>query len=246
MRRRSADARHAFALLALSLTLSACTRGKETADSTTARPTAGARKSALVGAAGTAASLPGALQKPLEQYSADEFAAFVESLAFGGGADKPRKCRKDPACDSGGKQTSARIDAVDGQDSLSATALPTNGVVAARARNTGAYEEARYGMLPGDYQYYLVVLPAADGTATWRLQQLTTGNTARAMTEVATGTFHPCNHPYRKRANRANFYTCSDAHLESDTTMKLRLMMQTGDRIEPLWITCAQGCCTGE
>lgn len=249
MRRRPAVARHAFVLLSACSLLAACTKGKERADSaaaTGARAPAPGAPAPLVGSAapGGIPALPGALTKPMAQYSAEEFHTLVSALAFGGGIDKPRKCKGNAACDAaGGLRTSARVDAVDGQDSLDVHALPANGVVAVRARNTGAYQEARYGMKPGPFEYYLVVLPGTGGNGTWTMQQLGTAPGSRTLTQVGSGTFMPCNHPFQKRKNRANFYTCNDAHMANDSTMKMPLMMQDGST-DPVWMVCAQGCCT--
>lgn len=247
MRRRPAVVRRAFvpfAILAL-LAGAACAKGKESADS--ARPAASATPAQRLASAApdSAGTPPGALTKPLAQYTPDEFAAFVHALTFGGGADRPRNCRNAPGCGAKGTRlTSARVDAVDGQDSLRVNALPANGVVAIRARNTGQYEEGRYGLRPGAYEYYVVVMPGADGKATWNLQQLETTAGHLALTSAGTGAFKPCNHPFRKRANRANFYTCTDSHMANDSTMKMGLMFQDGDRADPMWVSCSMGCCT--
>jgi hypothetical protein len=244
VRRRHAVARRVFALAAMAslLTATACARGKESGDSVPADSTAAASR-ALVGTGAPAQpSLPGALEKPLAQYTADEFFAFTHGLAFGGGIDKPRKCKASTGCEvRGGKLTSARVDAVDGQDSLSATVVPPNGVVAVRARNTGAYEEARYGLRAGaEYEYYVVVLPDTGGTARWSMQQLVTTAGARALTEVGQGTFRACPH-VSKGSYRANFHTCEDAHL-ADSVVKMRLLLQEAIS-DPIWVKCGSGCC---
>ena len=245
MRRRSVVGRRAFALVMLAslCSLTACARGKEHADSSAAAgPKPGARAT-LVGAARPGGTqLPGTLAKPIAQYTPDEFYTFVHALAFGGGDDKPRKCRGNPGCQAkGGKLTSARVDAVDGLDSLSAAQVPPNGIVVVMAKNTGAYEEERYNMLPGAYEYYLVVTPASADSSHWSLRQLGTAS-PRTLSEVASGTVQPCNHKWAKGKYRANFYTCRDSHM-GDSTMKMGLMMQ--DAIgDPIWMRCAEGCCT--
>jgi hypothetical protein len=214
-------------VLLIGATVAACARGKEKGDST-----------------GGAASLPGALAKPIEQYTPDEFYGFVHALAFGGGADRPRKCKKTPGCESkGGKQTTAHVDAVDGQDSITVSALPANGLVAVKAKNTGKYEEDRYSMLPGDFEYYLIVRPAGADSARWSMQQLSTAPGGRSLTQVASGTFVPCGHPFRKRTNRANFYTCAGSKLANDSTMRMGLMREDA-LMDPIWVTCGAGCCT--
>lgn len=257
MIRRFAVARRVFvfAVVASLPGLAACSRGKEPRDSTHAAagqaPGAGQSAGAAAptpqplgrAAAPDPAQLPGMLPKPLASYSADEFFAFTHALGYGGGIDKPRRCKAATGCEvRGGKLTSARVDAVNGQDALSASVVPQNGVVAVRARNTGAYEEARYGMLPGAaYEYYVVVLPDTGGKARWSLQQLVTTAGARTLTEVGRGTFIACAHA-SKGSYRANFHTCEDAHRSSDSTMRMGLLLQEVAS-DPIWVKCNTGCC---
>lgn len=194
------------------------------------------------------AALPGQLTKPIDQYTGDEFYALVQRLQWGGGADRVRACKGDPGC--GGtkpsKETTVRVDAVDGQDSISATAVPTNGVVAVRALNRGSLVEERYGFKPDKkLEYYLIVLPGNGNTSTWRLEELDTTSGARKHSSVGTGTFRPCNHPFQpKRVNRANFYNCQDSHM-SDSVQKSGMVM-FDPNTDPLWTDCAQGCCLAD
>jgi len=246
VRRRPVVPRRALIPLAAAglLVLSACTKGRERADSSAPAARPGAR-SALVGATpAPAPQLPGALAKPVADYTPDEFYTFVHALAFGGGADRTRKCKGNPACATkGGKVTSARVDAVDGQDSLVIGTLPANGVVAVRARNTGELPEARYGLLPGAYEYYVIVTRTTDTTASWSLAQLGITPGARTLAQVGSGTFHPCNHPFTKGKYRANFYTCADSHMASDSTT-MRMGLQLDDAIsDPIWMKCSYDCC---
>ena len=100
-------------------------------------------------------------------------------------------------------------------------------------------------MLPDStLEYYLVVLPRGADSSSWRLEEVNPSAGARSHRQVATGSFTPCNHlPYSKpgNRNRANFFTCKDAHM-NDTLMKSGLMLQYPDDA-PMWIYCAQGCC---
>jgi len=247
VRRRSVVGRRACTLASLAslCSLAACARGKERADSTSvaaATPAPGARSALLGAVQSQGPQLPGTLAKPVGQYTPDEFYAFVHALTFGGGDDKPRKCKGNPACQAaGGKVTSARVDAVDGLDSLSAARVPPNGIVVVAAKNTGAYEEERYNLLPGPYEYYLVITPVSADSSHWSLRQLGTSGT-RTLSEVASGTVQPCHHPWSKGKYRANFYTCRDSHMD-DSTMKMGLVLQ--DAIsDPIWMRCADGCCT--
>jgi hypothetical protein len=186
-------------------------------------------------------TLPGALTKPLEQYSGDEFYALVQGLTFTGGVERQRHCRE-AGCEGPQptRSVQVRIDAVDTQDSLSAQTLPSNGVVAARATNRGGGVESLYGMRgePG-VEYYLVLLPVGQ-TATWRLVELTTSG-QRAHKTVATGTMVECGHPFVRGA-RADFKTCAEA--AAPRPAAFGRLLQGSD--PPIWISCASGCCTAD
>jgi hypothetical protein len=190
-------------------------------------------------------TLPGALAKPLDSLSGEELYAFTRSLAFGGGADQDRKCKGASECNGiSPRRTKVHVDAVNGQDSLSAIAVPRNGVIAIKALNVGANIEDLYGMKPGaGIEYFLVVLPGAtDSTGRWRLEELDTTPGARRHSQVATGTLLPCWHSFVPgRANRANFYTCNDEHMAKDRVTRSGLALAAQDA--PMWMDCAQGCC---
>lgn len=192
---------------------------------------------------------PGALSKPVDQYTGDEMYALVQRLKWVGGADRDRKCKGDPQCEGTqpGKHTTVRVDAVDGQDSISALNVPANGVIGVRALNRGEQVEDRYGFKPDKkLEYYLIVLPGSAKSGTWQLEELDTTPGARRHTKVGSGTFTPCNHKFLpKLVNRANFYTCNDSHL-SDSVQKSGLVLFAPPSIDPLWLACAQGCCMAE
>ena len=90
-------------------------------DSTAAGATPPAPANSVAATTPTAAALPGALTKPIDQYTGDEFYDFVQKLKWGGGVEKARKCKGDPGCSGTkpSKETKVRVDAVDGQDSIS-------------------------------------------------------------------------------------------------------------------------------
>lgn len=193
-------------------------------------------------------ALPGALTKPIDQYTGDEFYQFVQRLGWGGGAEQARQCKGNPACsgENPAQLTRVRVDAVDGQDSISAATVPANGVVAVRALNNGDQVEDRYGFRPGrNLEYYMIVLPGAGPNGTWRFEELDTTPGARRHTSLANGRFTPCNHPYRPgRVNRANFYTCNGSYA-ADSVQRSNLMMFAPPR-DPVWIDCAAGCCIAD
>jgi hypothetical protein len=232
----------------VALAAAACTPKDRPRDSTRADTGAGTPPNTLTTTPPAGAKLPGQLEKPIDQYSGDEFYALVQRLTWGGGADRERACKGEKACDGTAptKFTTVRVDAVEGQDSLSAIGVPTDGVVAIRAINKGDVTEDRYDMKAGkQLEYFLIILPGKGGTGTWQLEELDTTPGARRHSPAGTGTFKPCNHPYQpKRVNRANFYTCSDSHM-SDTLQKAGMVMFDPKK-DPLWLGCAQGCCLAD
>ena len=244
---RRAHVRAGIVLVALVAV--ACTSKEPARDTARADTGAGAAPpNTLATLPPSAAALPGQLTKPIDQYSGDEFYDFVQRLKWGGGVDKARACKDDPGCSGTrpSKETMVRVDAVDGQDSLSATAVPVNGVVEMRALNKGSQVEQRYGFKPDKkLEYYLIVLPANGNTSTWRLEELDTTPGARKHASVGTGTFKPCNHPFQPgRVNRANFYNCADSHM-TDSVQKSGMVM-FDPKTDPLWTDCAQGCCLAD
>lgn len=244
--------RHGVAALALAA-IAACSSKERAPDSAraatdSARPSAGAPASSL--AATSASALPGQLTKPIDQYTGDEFFDFVQRLGWGGGAERDRQCKGNPACDgtNPARTTRVRVDAVNGQDSLSATLVPQNGVVALRAVNRGTLDEARYGFKANPrLEYYLIVLPGTGGNGRWQFEELDTTAGARRHTSIGTGTFHPCNHPFRPgRVNRANFFTCADSQLSDSVQRSNLLLFAPPTFTDPVWVACSAGCCIGE
>ncbi len=231
----------AWGLVSLVVYLAACSAaGKKASD--TASAAARPAPSATTATAAPEAALPGALAKPLDQYTAPELRALTRRLVFTGGVERNRRCKGAAACSASGAFTRLRVDAVEGEDSISAGAVPANGVIAARVLNRGTYSDALYGTSAGGgLEYYLVVMKGAKaGTAIWRLEQI--GLSAKQLTHrtVATGIFRECHHPYARGA-RADFKTCEEAALIHNTAFT---MPQTTD--SPIWIGCATGCCTAD
>ncbi len=226
----------AFAFVALG-----CSKGD-------APPTDSAMKVASTPAAATASAprvLPGALTKPVEAYTGDEFYDFVRKLQFSGGAERERKCKNDPGCakPTAPKRTKVLVDAVATQDSLSGSTTPKFGVVYIRAINKGDAEEARYSLKPGpNLEYYMIVLPDAAGGMKWQLQMLDTQSRQHAA--AGTGQFLGCNHAWVAGA-KADFKTCANAASSGKSVVKLGLALQGVDD-DPMWASCAQGCCVGQ
>jgi hypothetical protein len=251
VRRRPVVIPRAFVLFASVSLVCACAKDRPRAHS--ASFSAAGAVASLAAAelpAGRAVALPGALRKPIADYSGDELYAFTHRLAFGGGAERDRKCKGHPDClhadRAKRKHTRVRVDAVDGQASLDPRALPGNGVVVVRARNTGALEEALYGIRPDrKLEYYLVVLPDSGGKARWQLEELDTTPKARRHTQVGAGEFKGCGHTWRPgRTNRANFYSCANSP-SADSLQTSGLLLQD-DNSETMWMYCKLGCCIAQ
>lgn len=186
----------------------------------------------------------GTLDKPIGQYTGAELRDFVQHLHWTGGHDRERLCSGDPACSgpNPGKKTLVRIDAVDTEDSLTTRNLPANGVIAARLQNRGALEEARYHLKPGgQYEYYFIVY-GGDSTGTWRLEQLEHTPQGYALTEIGSGVFRGCNHPFVPGA-RADFKSCATA--AGSGQMQLAPQGSDPTLTDPIWFSCAFGCCVG-
>ena len=137
------SARVLLATLAAGVTLAACTpaerapdSARAAADSNAATPSPSASPApstaAAPGTIAAAAPLPGALTKPIDQYTGDELYELVRRLQWGGGVERQRNCRGNAACQGAqpARRTPVRVDAVNGQDSVSAINVPTNGVLA--------------------------------------------------------------------------------------------------------------------
>jgi hypothetical protein len=233
---------HSHLRAALLLMLAACSKG-DAPRTGAARPLTGANAPAAASRS-AARQLSGALTKPFDAYTGDEFYAFVKGLAFTADVVKDRKCKNDPACVSApnAKKIKVGVAAVVGQDSLSSGTTPQYGVVYIRATNKGDAEEARYSMKAGKHlEFYLVVLPGSGGTMQYRLEQLDTRSGSRQHMSIGTGPLTECPHTWTPGA-KADFKTCASAAAAHDSVVKLDLHLQvSGD--DPMWATCSTGCC---
>lgn len=225
------------AVVALALSLAACARSDKAPGSDSAASAATPR--ALVGGR-AARSYPGALTKPIDSYTGDEFYDLTQGLRYAGSHERERTCRNAPGCD-GAKKTKVQVSAVATQDSLGAADVPPFGVVYVRAINRGDAEEARYGLEPGSaLRYYMIVQRDSAGALRWRLERLDTAR-PRRHTQVGTGTFASCNHAADwKPGARADFKTC-EAPERADTVVTLGLVLQGAT--DPIWTACGGGCC---
>lgn len=210
-------------------------------DSSTA-PGPARRALASPGAGRALRSYPGALTKPIDDYSADELYALTRGLHFAGSHERQRRCRNAPGCEgaTSSRRTLVQVSAVATQDSIGAGTVPPFGVVYVRAINRGDAVEARYGMRPGStLRYYAIVTRDSTGGLRWRLEELETA-VPRRHVQVAAGHIQSCGHAWRAGA-RADFRSCAQGDL-ADTVVTLPLMMrQTVD--DPLWTMCEMGCC---
>lgn len=230
------------------------------------------RETRAAGAEQPRRAFSGDLTKPIDQYTGQEFFTLTNGLSYGAASpSRTRRCRGNAACTGPNptRTTTAIVWEVSDADSVSAGQLLANGAVVARARVTGQDSTDMYRMAPnqGRFDYFLIVIPAAGNTATWRLEEMETrqpGN-QRFHKTVATGRFNLCGHPFQRGA-RADFQTCAQAggggqggsaqrggrqSSGRQAVMRwpasfrsLTSVLQDGE--PPLWIGCASGCCTAE
>ncbi|MDB4916534.1 MAG: hypothetical protein JWM95_4178 [Gemmatimonadetes bacterium] len=191
------------------------------------------------GAAPIPKVMPGALTKPIDAYSADEFYDLVQKQLYVGAHEQERPCKEKPGC-----VTKVVVDAIATQDSLSLGTTPQYGVVYIHGVNKGDAVEARYGLKPGArYQYYwIITTDSSKKGMQWQLEELDTTPNARKLASVGSGPFAGCNHPYVAGA-RADFKTCEKAAAYTgNSVVHLGLMLQ-GSIGDPVWASCAEGCC---
>jgi hypothetical protein len=231
------------AAIALSLSLAACSRTDRAPVSDSAKAAAAAQPAAaLASTARSARRYPGALTKPVDAYSGDEFYDLTEQQKYAGSHERERRCKNSPDCDGTApkKKTLVQVSSIATQDSLGAADVPQFGVVYARAINKGDTQEARYGLRPGkSLRYYMIVYADSAGALRWRLEELETAK-PRRHAQIGAGSFQGCGHTWTPGA-RADFKTC-DAAERGDTVVTMGLAMQAGVS-DPMWTACSLGCC---
>lgn len=222
--------------------LAACSKTDKApvADSAVARTSSATR--ALAGGPRAARNYPGALTKPIDAYSGDEFYELTRGLRYVGSHERQRKCRNAAGCDAsaGAKTTRVQLSAVATQDSVGVRDVPPFGVVYVRAINRGDAEEARYGLRPGaTLRYYAIMQRDSTGGLGWRLEELETA-VPRRHSQVASGHVRSCGHPWTPGA-RADFRAC-DAPEQQDSVVTLPLVMKVATD-DPIWTICDESCC---
>ena len=213
----------------------ACSKGDSRASDSAAAPAA-AQTPARALVAQQRPPGPGALTKPIADYTGDELFALMQSLQYAGPNERAR--RAGPA---GNQTTRVRVEGVVNEDSTVLGAVPQFGVIVSRGRNLGSARESLYGMLPGArYTYLLIVLPGTGNTARWQIEQLDVNGNARSHSSLATGTFVGCDHRPWVRGAAADFRTCADSTVRPASMFPL----QGGD--PPWWVKCEEGCCIAQ
>jgi len=219
-----------------------CAKGSEKAG---AKP----ESVAAAPAAAAPAQPPGTLTKPIDQYTGDEFYALTQQLKYGGGGSHGRRCRGRAGCRGANPKdsTTIQVEGIAGDDSLSATNLPVNGVLAMRLHNQGAYPDSMYNTRPGaQYENYLIVLPVPNSaTSTWRLEELTTTQGARSHRMIAQGKIRECPKHDFHPGPHADFKTCEQADNLKPAAFRRGAVLQ-GELGPPAWYGCAAGCCTAD
>jgi hypothetical protein len=190
--------------------------------------------------------LPGALTKPIDSYTGDEFYDLVQKLKYVGGHERERKCKDDPACEGpGGKKTRVLVDAVATQDSIGPATVPPFGVVYVRALNKGDAVEARYSLQPDKkLEYYMIITADSAGRMAWRMEQLDTKSKPMQHASAGSGAFVSCNHTWVAGA-QADFKSCKNSAAAHDSVLKLGLMLQ-GSIDDQIWTACLGGCCVAD
>jgi hypothetical protein len=227
----------------------ACGKGEKAAppDSSASPPaplvsTPGAGQSARL-----ASAMPGALTKPIDEYTGEELQQLTSRLAFGGGHERERRCRNDASCAGDSPVTTpVRIDVVVGQDSVGPRNLPPYGVIQVRAVNKGRFEEARYGFKPdARREYYMIMTSDGSGGARWRLEELDRRSTPARHTQVGSGKIQDCGHRNWSPGARADFLSCASAasSARTDSVTRLGLLLQAPSLDAPIWQMCDDGCC---
>jgi hypothetical protein len=218
------------------LAVTACSKGENRAADSTPGTPAAQNAQALV--AQQRAPIPGELTKPIADYTGDELVTLVNSLQFGGGNERGRRCDGAAVCTGPNAQTTrVRVEGVVGADSVLLLNGSRFGVIVARGRNLGANRESMYGMLPGNrYTYLLIALPGQGNTARWQIEQVDVNGNNRSHSPLSTGTLQACGHQWYRGA-RSDFRTCADPVLRPASTM----LLQGGE--PPWWYPCSEGCC---
>lgn len=222
--------------------LAACGRSDKAPAGDTANTPGAARRTLAAPGGRALRSYPGALTKPIDDYSGDELYELTRGLHFAGSHERQRTCRNAPGCDGAtpSHRTLVQVSAVATQDSVSPGDVPRFGVVYVRAINRGDAEEARYHMRPGGtLRYYAIVQRDSANGLKWRLEELETAPPRRHV-QVAAGRVQGCNHAWRPGA-RADFRSCAQGDL-SDTVVTLPLVMRQG-LDDPIWTMCDFTCC---
>lgn len=222
--------------------LAACGRSDKAPASDSATTPGAARRTLAAPAGRALRSYPGALTKPIDDYSGDELYELTRTLHYAGSHERQRVCRNAPGCEGTAptQRTLVQVSAVATQDSLSAGDVPAFGVVYLRAINRGNAEEARYKLRPGkSLRYYMIVQRDSANGLRWRLEELET-TSPRRHTQVGAGRINGCGHPWTAGA-RADFKTCADAE-RGDTVVTLPLTLRAAVDA-PMWIACEMGCC---
>jgi hypothetical protein len=149
-----------------------------------------------------------------------------------------------------------QIAAVSDARLMGGSSTPSNGAVAVRIMptTTSSGIENKYGYQDGQFAYLLVVTPPS-GAATygrWTLVKFSwmlVGNARdyNFVGTVASGVLNSCNHP-KKAVSDATFATCATAPAFRAALTGADLSPQAlrSQLADPVWLSCAAGCCTAD
>ena len=228
--------RGAFIACAWLTTLACAKADKSGTDSTAARSDTARSTAATVPARQTS----GELTKPIANYTAKEFASFVDSLSWTGHY-YPRDC-SGGGC-SGNAKAEVLLEAISDAHQVDVANLPPNGVLMARMINVGKFKEKHYGIPTGGGEWYFLYYQK-NGEKLFNFVKLTFDQngdptvywdeTPHPFAPCGTGPDDP-NHPKPNRAY-AGFTGC-DPHRNPRETFSLN---------KNVWISCSLGCCSSE
>ena len=184
--------------------------------------------------------LPGALDKPITDYTSVELRQFVAGLNPVPGPSQERCSVAPPGCDP---KTRAQITVYDGQQGVGpANANGNNyGTIVMKMTNTGpasAPTEFMFGLEAGNFEYYMVAKKKSSDMS-WELYRVPTDDPNAEPTLTKSGDFAACPGHTQRPSAKGEFSTCDKAPHTNNTPGALR-----GGESDPAWMTCSAGCCT--
>jgi hypothetical protein len=174
-------------------------------------------------------------------YDGPKFRQFTRSRGWFGW----KRARDCEGMGCNGNSNDVIVQAIEDANLISAKKFPKNhDVVVARITNVGGgldpvYKDCALPSQSRGIECYIIVryTGSAVTLTAARLTALETSAPKLELAPLGTGKYSPCGHPKRRFAV-ADFATCDEKALVGG-----RLAL-TGSRSSPVWMTCAEGCCS--